>query len=531
MAKSFIGLSEKELEAIINDYYGGVVNARNLPVNLYNATVAKIKEGVFAGFGAPEEEFVDSGPEKELLAYFNNNVQMFSAAKTYQEAKDTTKALFDADGFKRSFSDFRADAHKISGIYNDTWLKTEFDTAANMGFSSRQWLDATRDAEFLPLLRYQTAGDERVRPEHVALDDIVRPVKSAFWNTHFPPNGWRCRCLAEQLPEGEEPETPDKDLPPSYRVPPLFRMNPGKDKFIFNPGNKNSKGHPYFTVNKADEDFKKRNFGLPLTPPPTATPKSANEPFKPANFDEEIGADMGANFWPLLKMPTDLNIDRTRGSAHLMTRISGVIAHSRVRINTKRHNTDVLKKGIIAHEFGHAIHWQNNWIARPAFQFDDLIVHPEIEKVFRKWEKKTGKGAPAKKRDLIRGKLWIKTDNVAFNEILEKLGPKKKDDPSGLKKLKWEREAPEHWNKMMDTLGALTRNAVGWGHPKSYLMSDKGYGARAEFFAHASENYFAGNPVFEEVFPEMYDDMKEMMNTLIKESKGKPPPPPDPGGF
>ena len=38
----------------------------------------------------------------------------------------------------------------------------------------------------------------------------------------------------------------------------IFKMNPGKDKVIFN------KEHPYFDVAPKDKDFAKRNFDLPI---------------------------------------------------------------------------------------------------------------------------------------------------------------------------------------------------------------------------------------------------------------------------
>lgn len=261
MANLFNGLSEERLDEIIAAYFAGTFNTRNLPEDIYNATIKKVSTGVMEGFGGSIDDFADGSGEKELLQFFNQNVQRFSSAKTYQEANDLTNILFDEEGFKRSFSAFKADAKQITEIYNDNWLKTEFTTANRMGFSSRGWMDSVRDQADAPLLKYQTVGDERVRPEHVNLDNIIRPVNSSFWNTHYPPNGWRCRCIVQQLLEDEEPITPSGDLPPVDEIPPLFRMNPGKDKFIFDP-----KKHPYFKVAPKDQGFKDNNFGLPLKP-------------------------------------------------------------------------------------------------------------------------------------------------------------------------------------------------------------------------------------------------------------------------
>ncbi|MDO4769949.1 MAG: PBECR2 nuclease fold domain-containing protein [Brachymonas sp.] len=43
-------------------------------------------------------------------------------------------------------------------------------------------------------LRYVTRDDDRVRPQHAAWHNVVLPVDDPFWQSHFPPNGYRCRC-------------------------------------------------------------------------------------------------------------------------------------------------------------------------------------------------------------------------------------------------------------------------------------------------------------------------------------------------
>ncbi|MFE1574248.1 phage minor head protein [Comamonas odontotermitis] len=46
----------------------------------------------------------------------------------------------------------------------------------------------------LPYVRYITRRDGRVRAAHQAWDNLTLPVDDDFWKTHWPPNGWRCRC-------------------------------------------------------------------------------------------------------------------------------------------------------------------------------------------------------------------------------------------------------------------------------------------------------------------------------------------------
>lgn len=60
---------------------------------------------------------------------------------------------------------------------------------------------------------YVTVGDDRVRPEHAALDGVTLPKEDPFWRNFWPPNGYNCRCQAipvfapedvKQPPEGAE---------------------------------------------------------------------------------------------------------------------------------------------------------------------------------------------------------------------------------------------------------------------------------------------------------------------------------------
>lgn len=49
-------------------------------------------------------------------------------------------------------------------------------------------------AEIIWGYEYMTVGDDRVRPNHAACDGVILPKEDPFWQTHWPPNGWRCRC-------------------------------------------------------------------------------------------------------------------------------------------------------------------------------------------------------------------------------------------------------------------------------------------------------------------------------------------------
>lgn len=82
-------------------------------------------------------------------------------------------------------------------------LKIIFDTNLRMAHARGRWerIDALK--ERMPYLRYVATLDDRTRPEHRRWHGTVLPADDPWWRTHFPPNGWRCRCAVQQLSEGD----------------------------------------------------------------------------------------------------------------------------------------------------------------------------------------------------------------------------------------------------------------------------------------------------------------------------------------
>lgn len=81
-------------------------------------------------------------------------------------------------------------------------LRTIFETNMRSAYAAGRWDQVQRTKKLLPYLRYITVGDSHVRPEHKNWHNVVKPVDDPFWDKHFPPNGWGCRCTVQQL--GEE---------------------------------------------------------------------------------------------------------------------------------------------------------------------------------------------------------------------------------------------------------------------------------------------------------------------------------------
>lgn len=66
-------------------------------------------------------------------------------------------------------------------------------------YAAGQWERAQRTKGALPYFIYELGPSEVHRPHHVALAGTVLPVDHAFWDSHYPPNGWGCKCRVRPI--------------------------------------------------------------------------------------------------------------------------------------------------------------------------------------------------------------------------------------------------------------------------------------------------------------------------------------------
>lgn len=91
----------------------------------------------------------------------------------------------------------------VKTVFDPARLKLIYDTNTNMAYSAGLWERIQRNKATSPYLRYITKRDERVRVTHQAWDNVTLPVDHPFWDTHYPPNGWRCRCRAMSMSQAQ----------------------------------------------------------------------------------------------------------------------------------------------------------------------------------------------------------------------------------------------------------------------------------------------------------------------------------------
>ena len=120
---------------------------------------------------------------------------------SYEDFRAELQPLLEKRGWwgRREMRDPRTGETREVQLGSSRRLRTIFRTNLTTAYARGKWERIERTAEDLPFLRYVAVLDERTRPDHSAWHGVILPVTDEWWRTHYPPNGWGCRCVVEQL--------------------------------------------------------------------------------------------------------------------------------------------------------------------------------------------------------------------------------------------------------------------------------------------------------------------------------------------
>ena len=91
------------------------------------------------------------------------------------------------------------DGREVKTHFHPRRLNLIYDVNTRMAYAAGRWERVQAAKASHPFLRYVTRADERVRQSHRQWHNVTLPVDDPWWQTHYPPCGWRCRCTAVAL--------------------------------------------------------------------------------------------------------------------------------------------------------------------------------------------------------------------------------------------------------------------------------------------------------------------------------------------
>jgi SPP1 gp7 family putative phage head morphogenesis protein len=250
---------DDETESLLNGFlkriYDGTLDKGDIDPDYYKFVADSLQSGVAKGLGGTQ--FGADDYRNILKAYLDQNIYAFSSARSLYMLEQYRNFLTDADGNLLSESAFINKVSQISEVDNITYLKTERASA----IASAQMAEKWQGLQAFPALEYRTAEDDRVRPEHAVLDNLVLATDDPRWGSIYPPNGWNCRCTV--IPAaGDAQLSPDDhatDVVKAADIQPYFKRNVGEQQLVF------ADDHPYIQkvgAGKLKELDAVKNYGL-----------------------------------------------------------------------------------------------------------------------------------------------------------------------------------------------------------------------------------------------------------------------------
>jgi SPP1 gp7 family putative phage head morphogenesis protein len=185
-----------------------------------------------------------------LQAVFEALTSATAEGKSMREFIDGLGPRLEAEGWTGLIDILDPKSGEARKVSIDTPARLEliYEVNTRQAYAVGRWERIVSQQRVNPYIVYRTAGDARVRLAHQAWNNVALPVNDGFWNTHFPPNGFRCRCTAygiddrglDKLGVKPAPQAPPVNYGPwtnkrtgeVLQVPqgidPGFGSNPGK---------------------------------------------------------------------------------------------------------------------------------------------------------------------------------------------------------------------------------------------------------------------------------------------------------------
>ncbi len=197
--------------------------------------------GNFGSFKEAEDYFrqkVNLPTRKWNDLWQGQHARAFVAAGVTRDAvlTDLRRAVDDAiskgetlDDFRKKFADIVKAHGWIGGAGGDSAAGMAWRTSVIYHTNIRTAYQAGRweTLKHFPYLKYKHNTIRNPREHHKAWDGLVLPTSDAWWKTHYPPNGWGCRCTAYGISEarlkadGKRPDAAPPDVegdpPPEWR--------------------------------------------------------------------------------------------------------------------------------------------------------------------------------------------------------------------------------------------------------------------------------------------------------------------------
>jgi SPP1 gp7 family putative phage head morphogenesis protein len=227
-SRSFLNRFAADFDPLFEILGDGLLASYLLALHQASEFGGRFDEPVQMGFDVPPEEALKYFRAKQVVkskTFRDLTGEARSAAFTvggiYREdvlgafKDEIAKSLADGTSQREVIKKFRGildgAGHKELGAFH---LETIFRTNMQMAYGVGRRRSLEDVAADLPLWQYNAVLDDRTRPAHAALDGLILPANHPFWDEHYPPWGFNCRCSVTatgSTPRGYDHSNPSGD--------------------------------------------------------------------------------------------------------------------------------------------------------------------------------------------------------------------------------------------------------------------------------------------------------------------------------
>lgn len=154
----------------------------------------------------PTRRWTDIMRGMHARAFAVAGAQKKSLVDDFHEA--INRAISEGESIQWFRKEFDSIVEKYGWSYNGTrrWRsEIIYSTNLSVAYARGRYEQLTDEdtVDAFPYWRYVTMDDPSVRAGHRSWHNVVLPANHKWWDTHYPPNGWKCRCRVEPVSDYE----------------------------------------------------------------------------------------------------------------------------------------------------------------------------------------------------------------------------------------------------------------------------------------------------------------------------------------
>ena len=154
----------------------------------------------------------------DVLSDMHNAViQAVEKGQSFDTFKKSIKPTLQQKGWwgRKDMTDPLTGRTVDAQLGSDRRLKTIYNVNMRSAYQKGQY-DRTMESDLHPYLMYRIGPSVKHRQDHESWDGLILPKNDPFWDSHFPPNGWGCKCYTRAVTESQRKKYETEGIP----VPP-----------------------------------------------------------------------------------------------------------------------------------------------------------------------------------------------------------------------------------------------------------------------------------------------------------------------